>query len=42
MRRIAGFLLVLITLSACGTKGTLYLPTPEKNPDQNSKTAPRQ
>jgi predicted small lipoprotein YifL len=44
MRRGVGLLLVLIALSACGNKGSLYLPTPEQNPEQskNSKSAPRQ
>ena len=44
MRLAVGLLLVLITLSACGNKGSLYLPTPEQNPEQskNSKPAPRQ
>jgi predicted small lipoprotein YifL len=43
MRRAAGLILVLIALSACGTKGSLYLPSPEKNQQQqNGKSAPRQ
>jgi predicted small lipoprotein YifL len=44
LRRAVGLILVLITLSACGNKGSLYLPTPEQNPEQNknSKPAPRQ
>jgi predicted small lipoprotein YifL len=42
MRRAVGFLLVLLALSACGNKGALYLPTPEQDPQQNSKPAPRQ
>jgi predicted small lipoprotein YifL len=44
MRLAVGLLLVLITLSACGNKGSLYLPTPEQNPEQNknAKPAPRQ
>jgi len=42
MRRTVGLLLVLLTLSACGTKGALYLPPPEQAPQQDSKPAPRQ
>jgi len=42
MRRVVGLLLVLIALSACGNKGALYLPSPERDPQQNSKTTPRQ
>ena len=42
MRRAVGLLLALLALSACGTKGALYLPPPEHNPQQDSKPAPRQ
>lgn len=42
MRRAVGLLLALLALSACGTKGSLYLPPPERNPQQDSKPAPRQ
>jgi len=46
MRRAVGLLLVILALSACGTKGSLYLPQPlpqpERNPQQDSKSAPRQ
>jgi predicted small lipoprotein YifL len=42
MHRVVGLLLVLIALSACGNKGALYLPSPERDPQQNSKTTPRQ
>jgi len=41
MRRAAGFILLLLILSACGNKGSLYLPPPEKNPQQDNKPAPR-
>jgi predicted small lipoprotein YifL len=41
MRRAVGILLVLLALSACGTKGNLYLPQ-QKNPQQDGKSAPRQ
>jgi predicted small lipoprotein YifL len=40
--RVVGLLLVVLALSACGNKGALYLPSPEKNPKQDSKSAPRQ
>jgi predicted small lipoprotein YifL len=43
MRRAAVFLLALIALSGCGNKGALYLPSPERDSQQqNSKHAPRQ
>jgi predicted small lipoprotein YifL len=44
MRRAVGFiaLLLLFTLSACGNKAGLYLPSPEKDPRQDSKSTPRQ
>jgi len=42
MRRAVGLLLVILALSACGTKGSLYLPQPERNPQQDSKPSPRQ
>jgi len=42
MRRAAGLIIVLLALSACGTKGALYLPPPEQKPQQDNKTAPRQ
>jgi predicted small lipoprotein YifL len=42
MRRAAGLLLAVLALSACGNKGALYLPQPERNPQQDSKSAPRQ
>jgi len=41
MRRAVGLLLVVLALSACGNKGSLYLPSPEQNPKQD-KSAPRQ
>jgi len=42
MRRTVGFLLVFIALSGCGNKSGLYLPSPERDPQQNSKPVPRQ
>jgi predicted small lipoprotein YifL len=46
MRRAVGLLLVLITLSGCGNKSALYLPSPlpspERDTQQNSKPVPRQ
>ena len=42
MRRAVGLLLVFILLAGCGNKGSLYLPTPEKDSQQNSKNNPRQ
>jgi predicted small lipoprotein YifL len=42
MRRIAGTILALLLLSACGTKGPLTLPHPEQKPPQDSKAAQRQ
>jgi predicted small lipoprotein YifL len=42
MRRAVGLILVLLALSACGNKAALYLPPPERDPQQNSKPAPRQ
>jgi predicted small lipoprotein YifL len=42
MRRAVGLLLVILLLSACGNKGALYLPQPARNPQQDSKSAPRQ
>jgi len=41
MRHAAGLLIMLLALSACGTKGALYLPPPEQK-QQDSKPAPRQ
>ena len=41
--RVVGLLLVVVlALSACGNKGALYLPSPEQNPKQDSKSTPRQ
>jgi predicted small lipoprotein YifL len=37
MRRVAGLLLVVLLLPACGTKGALYLPTPEQKAQQQKK-----
>jgi predicted small lipoprotein YifL len=47
MCRIAALLVVLALLSACGTKGALYLPTPEQKAQQqkqqdNKQPPPRQ
>jgi len=42
MRRAVGLLLVLITLSGCGNKGGLTLPSQERDPQQNTKPVPRQ
>jgi predicted small lipoprotein YifL len=43
MRRTAGLILMLFALSACGTKGALFLPPPEQKPQQqDNKPAPRQ
>jgi predicted small lipoprotein YifL len=42
MRRAVGLLLAILMLSACGNKGALYLPSPEGNQRQDSKSAPRQ
>ncbi|MGB7540630.1 MAG: lipoprotein [Burkholderiales bacterium] len=44
MRRTAGLIVILLVLSACGTKGPLYLPPPLQKPQQqqDSKPAPRQ
>jgi len=42
MRVVGLFLLVVLALSACGNKGALYLPSPEQNPKQDSKSTPRQ
>jgi predicted small lipoprotein YifL len=50
MRRTAGLLLLVLVLPACGTKGPLYLPTPEQKAQQqqkqqqqdNNKQQPRQ
>jgi len=40
--RIAGFLAAIVLLSACGTKGPLYLPQPDKkSPAQDNKTPAR-
>ena len=41
MRRVAGLVFVLLVLSACGNRGSLYLPPPGQNPQQDSKPAPR-
>lgn len=35
--RTAGVLLMLALLSACGTKGALYLPTPEQKAQQQKQ-----
>ena len=41
MRRVAGSLVLVLLLTACGTKGPLYLPPPEqKAPQQNNKQLP--
>ena len=42
MRRAVGLLLVFILLSGCGNKGSLYLPPPERDSQQDSKSKPRQ
>ena len=42
MRRAVGLLIVFIVLAGCGNKGALYLPPPEKNQQQDSKSSPRQ
>ncbi|HKC53883.1 MAG TPA: lipoprotein [Burkholderiales bacterium] len=42
MRRAVGLILVFLALSACGNKAALYLPPPERDPQQDSKPAPRQ
>jgi predicted small lipoprotein YifL len=43
MHRVAVLLLALVALSGCGNKGALYLPSPERDSQQqNSKPAPRQ
>jgi len=42
MRSAVGFFFVFFLLSGCGNKGALYLPTPEQDPQQDSKPAPRQ
>jgi len=42
MRSIAALLLALVALSGCGNKGALYLPSQQKDSQQNSKPAPRQ
>jgi predicted small lipoprotein YifL len=42
MRRTASLIAFLFALSACGTKGALYLPPPEQKPQQDNKPAPRQ
>jgi len=41
MRRAVGLIVVFLALSACGNKAALYLPVPERDPQQNSKPAPR-
>lgn len=42
MRRVAVLLLALTALWGCGNKSGLYLPTQQKDSQQqNSKTAPR-
>ncbi|MGB5079448.1 MAG: lipoprotein [Burkholderiales bacterium] len=41
MRFAAGLLFVLLTLSACGNKGALYLPSPERTPQQDDRPASR-
>jgi predicted small lipoprotein YifL len=44
MRRAVGLILVFLALSACGNKAALFLPLPppERDPQQDSKPAPRQ
>jgi len=42
MRRAVGFLLLFIALSGCGNKSGLTLPSPERDPQQNTKPVPRQ
>ncbi len=42
MRCATGILIILLGLSACGTKGALYIPTPEQKASQDSKASPRQ
>ncbi|HEY7674584.1 MAG TPA: lipoprotein [Burkholderiales bacterium] len=42
MRLTASLIVLLLALSACGTKGALYLPPPEQKPQQDNKPAPRQ
>lgn len=42
MRCAAGLFLLLLAVSACGTKGALYLPSPEQKQQQDNKPAPRQ
>jgi predicted small lipoprotein YifL len=42
MRRAVGLIVVFLALSACGNKAALHLPSPERDPQQNSKPAPRQ
>jgi len=40
-RLVAGLILALLVLSACGTRGPLYLPSPEqKKASQDNKAAP--
>jgi predicted small lipoprotein YifL len=40
-RRVAGLVFIFLFLSACGNRGPLYLPSPEQDPKQDSKPAPR-
>jgi predicted small lipoprotein YifL len=37
MRNAAGLLVLSLLLSACGTKGPLYLPTPEQQAQAKAK-----
>jgi len=41
MRLAAGLIVVLLALSACGNRGALYLPKPERSTQQDGKSAPR-
>src|SRR5258708_34858493 len=41
MRRAVALILVFLALSACGNKTALYLPPPERDPQQDSKPARR-
>jgi len=37
MRRVAAWLLIVVVLAACGTKGSLYLPPPPEGQDSTGK-----